>query len=224
MNLETTLRALPKKGDDDRLWVAHFGGLFNPVHLGHIDIGKALIEKYSFDKVVYVPGSGHYPKPGLAPEASRLRLLQLSVDGQPGLEVSDYELGKDNWTEPIETLEYLKNKYNQGAENVRLFTVRGEDWLPNMADWVDELAEHDGMYEFIIVPRKYDRSQDAPVNYKATDIVSRMSYLMELQAPREVSSSLVRERLRNGDATDRLVSAKVLKEILRLGLYGTMRT
>lgn len=224
MNPETTLRALPKKGDDGRLWVAHFGGLFNPVHLGHIDIGKALIEKYSFDKVVYVPGSDHYPKSGLAPEASRLRLLQLSVDGQPDLEVSDYELGKDNWTEPIETLEYLKNKYSQGTENVRLFTVRGEDWLPSMAEWVDELAEHEGMYEFIIVPRTYDRTQDAPVNYKATGIVSRMSCLMELQPPLEVSSSLVRERLQNGDAADKLVSAKVLEEIRRLGLYGIIRS
>jgi nicotinate-nucleotide adenylyltransferase len=224
VNHEDTLRALPKKGDDDRLWVAHFGGLFNPVHLSHIGIGKALIEKYSFDKVVYVPGSDYYPKPGLASEASRFKLLQLSIDGHPGLEASDYELGKDNWTEPIETLEYLKNKYSQDVENVRLFTIRGEDWLPNMAEWVDELAEHEGMYEFIIVPRTYDRRQDKPVNYKKTDIVSRMSYLMKLQAPLEVSSTLVRERLQSGDATaNRLVSAKVLEEIRRLGLYGTTR-
>lgn len=223
MNPETSLRTLPKKDGDNRLWVAHFGGLFNPVHVGHIDIGKTLIEKYSFDKVVYVPGSNHYPKPNLVSEASRLKLLQLSTEDQPGLEVSDYELGKDTWTEPIETLEYLKERYSYEAEGVRLFTVRGEDWLPSMASWDDELAEHEGMYEFIIVPRIYDRTQDAPVNYEPTDIVSRMSYAMKLQTPLEVSSSLVRERLQNGDTTDTLVPVKVLHEIRRLGLYGIIR-
>lgn len=219
MTPESALRMLPEKGDDNSIWVAHFGGLFNPVHSGHLEIGKALIEKYSFDKVVYVPGSGHYPKPDLASEATRLALLQISIDGQPGLEVSDYELGRDDWTEPIETLEYLKDKYGKKAENVRLFTVRGEDWLPNMVGWVDELAAHEGLYEFIIVPRLYDRSQDVPINFKTTDIVSRMSYLMGLHKPLEVSSSLVRERLRNGDLTGLPIPTEVIEEIRRQGLY-----
>jgi len=215
------LRALcEKKDDDDSLWVAHFGGLFDPVHLGHMGIGKALLEKYSFDKVVYVPGSSHYPKPGLASEATRLALLQISIKNEPRFEVCDYELGKNDWTEPFETLMYLKDKYKQEAKNVRMFTIRGDDWLPNMMNWTSELVEHEGLYEFIIVPRINPHIKDVPVNSGTMNIVSRMSYLMESHEPLEVSSSLVRERLRNGDVSGIPVPASVLDEIQRQGLYG----
>lgn len=102
------LKAKPQ--DDNRLWIAHFGGLFNPVHIGHIAIGRRLLDKYSFDRVVYVPGSGYYPKPDLAPEADRLALLQIAIAGESRFEACEYELGKDDWTEPLETLLYLALK------------------------------------------------------------------------------------------------------------------
>jgi nicotinic acid mononucleotide adenylyltransferase len=86
MTPRASFRALTAKPeDDDRLWVAHFGGLFNPVHVGHVSIGRRLVDDYCFDRVVFVPGSGHYPKPDLAPETERLALLRLSTADGPRL-------------------------------------------------------------------------------------------------------------------------------------------
>lgn len=221
MTYELPLRPLPEKQEgDETLWVAHFGGSFNPVHIGHIAIGRNLVDEYSFDRVVYVPASGHNPKPGLATEAARLALLQTAIAGEPRFEACDYELGKDDWTEPIDTLMHLKDRYTQEAENVRLFTVRGDDYLPQMITWTDELAEHEGLYEFIIVPRIKPSLEGISATPEQIDLVSRMSYLMESQELVEVSSSLVRERIQEGSINGLPVPAGTLDLIQRQALYG----
>jgi nicotinate-nucleotide adenylyltransferase len=218
---ELPLRPLPEKQEgDETLWVAHFGGSFNPVHIGHIAIGRNLVDEYSFDRVVYVPASGHNPKPGLATEAARLALLQTAIAGEPRFEACDYELGKDDWTEPIDTLMHLKDRYTQEAESVRLFTVRGDDYLPQMITWTDELAEHEGLYEFIIVPRVKPSLEDVSATPEQLDLVSRMSYIMESQEPVEVSSSLVRERIQEGITSGLPIPAGTLDLIQRQELYG----
>jgi nicotinate-nucleotide adenylyltransferase len=214
-------RALTAKPeDDDCLWVAHFGGLFNPVHVGHIGIGQRLLDQYAFDRVVYVPGSGRYPKADLAPEADRLALLQVSTAGQPRFEVCDYELGKDDWTDPFETLLHLKSHYEQGSGAARIFTVRGDDWLPQMMTWT-ELADHEGIYEFIIIPRVRPNLQGVPTSRQHTDVVMRMSHVMELPEPFDVSSSLVRQLVTRGAIGELPVPDGVLPQIQRRGLYGT---
>jgi nicotinate-nucleotide adenylyltransferase len=215
------LRTLTAKPEgDDRLWVAHFGGLFNPVHVGHVGIGRRLLDQYSFDRVVYVPGSVHYPKPDLAPEADRLALLRMSTADEPRFEVSDYELGKDDWTEPFETLLHLKAHYERGPASARIFTIRGDDWLPQMMTWT-ELADHEGLYEFIIVPRVYPDLRNVSASLEQKDLVSRMSYVMESPEPFDVSSALVRDLLARGTTDELPVPSGVLEQIRRRGLYGT---
>lgn len=221
MTREVPLRPLPEKQEDDpSLWVAHFGGSFNPVHLGHIAIGRSLLDEYSFDRVAYVPASSHNPKPGLATEAARLTLLQAAIAGEPRFEACEYELGKNDWTEPFDTIMYLKDRYAQEAENVRMFTVRGDDYLPQMMTWTDELAEHEGLYEFVIVPRINPSLQGISASPEQIDLVSRMSYLMESQKPLEISSSFVRERLQKGATHGLPVPAGTIDQIQRQGLYG----
>lgn len=221
MTHEISLRPLPEKQEGDvSLWVAHFGGSFNPVHTGHIAIGRRLLDKYSFDRVVYTPNSSRYPKPGLVSEAGRLALLQASIAEEPRFEACEYELGKDDWTEPIETIMHLKDQYTREAENVRLFTVRGDDWLPKMFSWTDEIAEHEGLYKFVFVPRINPSLQGIPVSPEQIDLVSRMSYLMKSQKSFDISSSLVRERLKSGATHELPVPSSVLDRIRRLGLYG----
>lgn len=221
MSHELPLRPLPEKQEEDKsLWVAHFGGSFNPVHVGHIAVGRNLLDKYSFDRVAYVPASGHNPKPGLASEAARLSLLQMAVAEEPRFEVSEYELGKDDWTEPFETLMHLKDQYAEEVESVRLFTVRGDDYLTQMLTWTDELAEHEGLYEFIIVPRIRPSLQGIAVSPEQIGLVSRMSYLMESQEPVEVSSTLVRELLQRGETNKLPVPDGMLDQIRSQELYG----
>lgn len=136
-------------------------------------------------------------------------------------EACEFELNKDAWTEPIDTIMYLKERYEQEAESVRMFTIRGDDYLPQMLTWTDELSEHEGLYEFVIVPRLNPSLEGVSASPEQIDLVSRMSYLMTFQNPIEVSSSLVRDRLKQGIATETAIPVGAIDQINEQGLYGT---
>lgn len=215
-----SIRALtPKPISERRLWVAHFGGLFNPVHDGHLSIGKRLIEEYGFDRVIYVPGSTHYPKADLAAEADRLAMLRLAIVHEPRFEVSDYELGKADWTQPLETLLYLRAKFSKPPQGARIFTIRGDDWLPQLLTWT-EIADHEHLYEFIIVPRIYPDTEGVEIDVEHMAVVQRMTHLMLLPEPLDISATQVRKQLSTNCADRILIPAAVLEEIRRRGLYG----
>lgn len=213
------LRALtPKPAQEHRLWVAHFGGLFNPIHDGHLAIGRQLIDRYLFDRVIYVPGSSHYPKADLAPEGHRLDLLKLSIRTEPRFEACDYELGKEDWTEPFETLQRIADRFTRSPHGARLFSVRGDDWLPQMLTWT-ELADHENLYEFIIVPRILPDVSQIAVTASHAAVVERMTHELRLPAPFTVSASDVRARLGARQTSGLPVPAGVLEEIERRALY-----
>jgi nicotinate-nucleotide adenylyltransferase len=215
-------RALPAKpADDERLWIAHFGGSYNPVHTGHLAIARRLVDEFAFDRVVFVPTSSHYPKPGLAPEVDRLCLLERAVVGEPRFEASAIELGKETWTEPLDTIVHLKNRFEASSAGVRMFTVRGDDWLPLMLTW-DELVDHEGLYEFIIVPRERPDLEAVAADPDQVALIQRLSLIMGGVEPFEVSSELVRQQIERGTTESPLVPPAVLQEIKRRGMYGAM--
>lgn len=88
-----------------------------------------------------------------------------------------------------------------------------------MFSWTDEIVEHEGLYKFIFVPRVNPSLQGISASPEQIDLVSRMSYLMEPQKTLDVSSSLVRERLKSGASHGLPVPVGVLDQIRHLGLY-----
>jgi nicotinate-nucleotide adenylyltransferase len=212
-----------KAEGDDSLWIAHFGGSYNPVHLGHVAIGRRLIQQYGFDRVVYVPVGDGYAKDDLAPESDRFRLLQIAIADEPRFEACDHELGRAGWsaTQPFETIMHLRSRHQQGASRVRVFSVRGGDWVREMVKWRDELAEHEGLYEFVVVPRVGAELTSHLPNGPEMELVFRMANIMECPETFTVSSSAVREVLGIGGDRAVPVHPDVLKEIRRRGLYDT---
>jgi nicotinate-nucleotide adenylyltransferase len=210
---------MPKPEDDERLWIAHFGGSFNPVHAGHIAIGRTLLDECGFDRVVYVPTSGHYPKDGLAPERDRLALLRTAIAGERRFEACAYELGKDDWTEPVETIRFLKSRFEQHGDKVRIFTVRGGDWWQEMKRW-QELEDHEGIYEFIVVPRAGAHVESMSTGDSPLAPLVCRSHVLPCRASVDVSSSLVRRLIGEGITNALPVPPGVDREIRRRGLYG----
>ena len=115
----------------------------------------------------------------------------------------------------------MKSRYERIAESVRIFTVRGDDWLTQMMTWT-ELAEHEGLYEFVIIPRVRPDLRSVSISCEQTALVHRMSHVME-ESPElfGVSSSLVRELVRKGLTRELPVPTGVLEQIRQRGMYGT---
>lgn len=109
------------------------GGTFDPVHNGHILLGKQAFEEYDLDEVWYMPS--HQPphkKDHLVTDGSdRLNMLYLAVDGIPGFRVSEFEMKREGNTYTAQTMELLKKEY----PNIKFYFIIGADSLFQLETW-----------------------------------------------------------------------------------------
>ncbi len=110
-----------------------FGGTFDPVHLGHIQIVLEAKKYLGLDEIRLLPC--HQPPHRDAPQLSseqRMHLLKLATEGVEGLVVDDRELSrnKPSWT--VETLEDLRSEY---GTDVSITLLMGADAFSGLTHW-----------------------------------------------------------------------------------------
>ena len=109
------------------------GGTFDPVHLGHIKISKAVMDEMKLDKMLFIPSyvSPHKQETKPADSNDRLSMLRLSLKDEEELEIDEYELNKQEVSYSIDTIDYLRQKY----EKDELFWIIGADMLFYIEKW-----------------------------------------------------------------------------------------
>ncbi len=190
--------------NDARKRVALFGGTFDPIHEGHLEIAKKAVDQLKLDQVIFVPcrRSPHKEKEPGAPDGDRLEMLRLATAEIEWVEVTDYELKKPP---PSYTWETVREFKKLGFE---LFLLIGFDQWEALPRWThpERLAED---VEFIVVGRD---EQPAP----------RAGYRSHfIHGDHPASSTMIRSSLRDGapgKKPDWLANA-VFRYIREKGLY-----
>lgn len=113
--------------------IAVYGGAFNPIHLGHEEIIKALNDEYDFDKILIIPSkiSPHKSNDYLASCEARLKMCEISLKGYEKCEVSDIEVRLDGISYTVNTLTELKKRYTDDE----LYLVCGSDMFLSLLNW-----------------------------------------------------------------------------------------
>ncbi|MCA9608149.1 MAG: nicotinate (nicotinamide) nucleotide adenylyltransferase [Myxococcales bacterium] len=175
---------------------ALFGGSFDPPHLGHVLAATWALSTHELDELLVVPAFDHAFDKELTPFEHRLRMAELAFAPLRAARVSDLEarLGGESFT--VRTLEHLREERPEIAWGL----VVGTDIVDQIPRW------HQGhripeLCELLVVGRGgYARAGD------------------DLSMP-EVSSTDVRQRLREDRPADALVPRDVLSYIRAQGLY-----
>lgn len=128
-----------------------FGGTFDPVHNGHIDVAYCALKEARLDKVIFLPnGNPPHKKSGEYTDAThRYNMLQIATEHEKRFEVSDYELsGERHYT--YDTMEHFKSLYPQSDV---LFIV-GADSLDYLHKWyrAEELIKNNA---FVVINRNF---------------------------------------------------------------------
>ncbi len=150
----------------ERPAVAVYGGSFNPLHVGHVAIVRALAAEPSVARVVVVPArrSPFKTREPLLPDALRWEMLRAGLGGIPAVTLSDLELRRPPPSYSVDTLQTLAAQvpglrlcfalgWDAYAEFARwyradailalaeliVFHRRGSDTPPAMQDWVSRL-------------------------------------------------------------------------------------
>ncbi len=111
-----------------------FGGTFDPIHLGHMEVADAARRRFELDEICLVPSAQpphKRPIPAAAP-ADRLAMVRLAAAGRAGFSVSAVELEREGPSYTIETITQVKNG---GAPNAALFFLIGYDAFLELNTW-----------------------------------------------------------------------------------------
>lgn len=107
-----------------------FGGSFNPVHIGHMQVASYLAQ-WGYVDEVWLTLSPRNPlkEPGdLIPDMKRLTMLSIALKGSENLDICDIELTMPRPNYTVNTLRQLKEMYPDfhfklivGSDNWRIF-------------------------------------------------------------------------------------------------------
>jgi len=130
--------------------VGLYFGSFNPIHIGHLAIAGYMTEYAGLDQVWFVV-SPHNPlkkKETLLADHHRFYMTQLAIGDNDRLKASDIEFRLPVPSFTIDTLAYLKEKFQKNE----FALVMGEDNLYTLHKWknVKELVKN---YSFYVYPR-----------------------------------------------------------------------
>ncbi|MCL2822219.1 MAG: bis(5'-nucleosyl)-tetraphosphatase (symmetrical) YqeK [Firmicutes bacterium] len=200
--------------------MAIYGGSFDPVHKGHIDIIKNLCD--CFDKVILVLAfvSPFKKIEETAPFDIRLKMLKGAVleaieckKSKEKIEICTYEIDKKTTSYTIDTVDFLIKKH----PDFDPFLVVGADNLAGLNRW-KSIGELTKKVTFFIVPRPLFKTQ-MPIGTKSS------------LAPFDglsVSSSLLKASVAfldyDCDKIDDLFLPSIKKIILKEGLYPFYQT
>jgi nicotinate-nucleotide adenylyltransferase len=182
-------------------------GSFNPIHNGHLIIANYIVQNTDIEQVWFVisPQNPLKKSGTLLNEYHRLYLVQVSIEDEPALKVSDIEfrLPKPSYT--IYTLTYLEEKFPNHSFSV----IMGSDSFGNLPSWKNykQLLQN---YRVLV----YERP-----GFKVENIYEEADVLF-LKAPLlEISSTYIRKIIKEGKSIRYLVPEKVKMEIERNGYY-----
>jgi len=131
--------------------LAVFGGSFDPVHNGHLQIARAARDALRLDLVLFIPcrQSPHKEDGTVASEEERLKMLELATSDLPWANVSEIEMLLPPPSYSWVTAEALNEIYPAA----RLFWLMGADQWELIQSWArpEYLAD---LVEFIVHDRR----------------------------------------------------------------------
>lgn len=176
-----------------------YGGSFNPIHNGHIAIARAMLDCDAVDEVwlMVSPQNPLKQSADLLDEQLRLDMTRRATADIPCVTACDYEFHMPRPSYMWHTLQSLSRDYPDreftlliGADNWQVF----DRWYH-----ADDIIAH---YPIRIYPRRgYDiEASTLPHNVKLVDT-----------GLYDVSSTMVRERIRRGEDVSKLIPASIIE-------------
>ena len=185
------------------------GGTFDPFHRGHLEPVLAARQILKWDRIVYVP-AWRQPFKVDRDSASgyhRFAMAVMATRAYDSIFVSTIELERGGVSYTVDTLEAMHALH----PDADLDWIIGDDNVAQLAQWKDPERLF-ALARFVALARV------APASLPALP-------LLVLDTPRvPISSTEIREKVRNGEPIDAFVDPLVSRYIQHNGLYKEAHT
>jgi nicotinate-nucleotide adenylyltransferase len=205
-----------------------FGGMFDPVHKGHVEAATHASALLRLDKLKLIPC--HVPNHRSGARVSglhRQQMLELAISSYQNLEVDSIELDREGVSYMVDTLIEIAAA-NTAAS---LVLVIGMDAFNNLPNW-HEFEEISQLCHLLVLSRAGEKANSASVRKinshwqnkgHADEIFASSSgnYYIEKNFNFDISSTAVREAIRNKEKLSAMLDDDVATFILDQHLYLT---
>jgi nicotinate-nucleotide adenylyltransferase len=197
-----------------------FGGTFDPIHNGHLRTALDVQQGLGLDEVRLIPlrDPPHREEPTCSPE-HRLEMLHSAVESEPALKVDDRELKREGKSYSLLTLE----SFREELVKVPICMIIGQDAYQNFPDWYkpDEILQ---LAHLVVMQRPGEKRVNLypeRLTDKKEDLkTSSGGKIYQLSVTQlEISSTRIRDMIREGESPRYLLPDAVLEIIEREGLY-----
>lgn len=205
-----------------------YGGSFNPIHNGHLITVRYVAEKLGVSSAIFIPSANHpFNKGNMIEFDHRLNMVEESIIGEQDLfDVSDCEQYRQGPSYSIDTVRYFRKRLGNSVD--KIYWLIGSDVLPQLVDWhkIEDLSN-----ESIIVTasRPFNLTEiyqqwvedscsklgKLKKEFNATSVLSHIMTTPQI----EISSTEIRERIKNGLSIKYMVPEAVDKYIKEHQLY-----
>lgn len=192
-----------------------FGGSFNPIHYGHLMICEYIKEEMGLDMVIFIP-TGNPPHKDLELSAKdRYEMVRLAISPNPDFEISDIETTRVKKSYTVDTVRELKKIYKEE----KLYFLIGLDSLFQLKTWM-KIGDLSQEIEFVVAlrPGYLDREEvNKEIDFLRENFGTKINLI---KTPLyEISSTDLRDRIREGKSLRYLIPKKVLDYIEESGFY-----
>lgn len=114
--------------------IALYGGTFDPVHSGHLEIARRVSELFEIEKVLFIPAQVAPHKVGkpVTKPIHRYAMLALATQNDPRLLISTFELDAPDRRYTVDTVEHFQRVLGESTE---LFFIMGADSWSEISTW-----------------------------------------------------------------------------------------
>ncbi|HEX9424616.1 MAG TPA: nicotinate-nucleotide adenylyltransferase [Pyrinomonadaceae bacterium] len=119
---------------EQRKRIAIYGGTFDPVHAGHLQIARRVTELFVIDEFVFMPArvAPHKLTREVSSVLHRYAMLALATKEDPCLCISTFELEGPARQYTVDTLSHFRACFGESAD---LFFVMGADSWAEITTW-----------------------------------------------------------------------------------------
>ncbi len=186
------------------------GGVFDPIHIGHLFTAEEARIKLKLDRVIFVPClQPTHKRNGLVTDIKhRLKMTYLAVENNPYFEVSEIEVNRPGPSYTIDTIKEFRRIYGWQTP---IYFITGADAFLEIDTWFkkDELLQ---LCQFVAATRPgYDLN-------KLHNNFKKVLKIMEIPAL-AISSTDIRYRVRNSLSIRYIVLDAVREYIYKNKLY-----
>lgn len=195
-----------------RRQVGFFGGTFDPIHLGHLNLAINILEIHKLDEILFCPANFSPEKKENLPAVSgehRKAMVEIAISPIPQFSILDVELKREG---PSYTIDTMRGLYEDHPDT-DFFLILGDDVIAGLPTWRD-IQQLLKLAPPIVGPRHREDISKLPTPIR--EIIEKGISSIPIM---EISSTDVRERLIQKKTCQHLVHSKILDYITTKELY-----